>query len=232
MEAATSGALGGAVGPAGELSLKHTKKYPSELGLRAIHEWGMPRLGLERDVNRWRRSNQRNLWRRARKVLVAQKLGLPHFYGALYFRLNKADGISVDFGLASMAVVTTEGAETIVDSFQGTTDVDLFHFHGFGTGSTAENVADAALETELTTEYSTDNVRPTGSQTEDTSVIFRTVGTLDPDSNVAITEHGILTTAAVATDVMLDRSVFSVINVDAGGDTLQATYDLTIAAGS
>lgn len=62
--------------------------------------------------------------------------------------------------------------------------------------------------------------------------MYETVATLDPDSAVAITEHAIMSQAATGGGTCLDRSVFSVVNVAASGDTLQATYDLTIAAGS
>ena len=75
-------------------------------------------------------------------------------------------------------------------------------------------------------------MRPTGSQTEGASAnIYRTVGTLAPDATVAITEHGIFTQAATGGGTLLDRSVFSAVNM-VSGDTLQSTYDLTFASGS
>lgn len=63
------------------------------------------------------------------------------------------------------------------------------------------------------------------------SVLTRlSTATLTPSAPVAITEHGIFSQAATGGGVLLDRSVFSVVNL-ASGDSLQATYDLTFAAG-
>lgn len=138
----------------------------------------------------------------------------------------------VQLGIASMRVVTTTGAGFIVDAFQNLVELEIMKYHGFGTGATAEAIGDTALVTELTTQYATDNTRPTGSQTETTSVIYRTVATLSPDADVAITEHGIFSQAANSGGVLLDRSKFSAVNlVAASGDNLQVTYDLTISAG-
>jgi hypothetical protein len=58
------------------------------------------------------------------------------------------------------------------------------------------------------------------------------VATLSPDGagTLAITEHGIF--SASSAGVMLDRSVFSAINLTRGSDSLQTTYDLTVPSGS
>jgi hypothetical protein len=104
-------------------------------------------------------------------------------------------------------------------------------YHGFGTGTTNEAAGDTTLVTELTTQYATDNTRPTGSLTEGASAnIFRTVGTLSPDASVAITEHGIFSQAANSGGTLLDRSKFAAINL-VSGDSLQVTYDLTVPSG-
>ena len=87
--------------------------------------------------------------------------------------------------------------------------------------------------TELTTQYATDSTRPTGSQTEGASAnIYRSVGTLSPDSGgtIAITEHGLF--SAPSSTTLWDRSLFSAVNVVAASDSLQATYDCTFPAGS
>jgi hypothetical protein len=138
-----------------------------------------------------------------------------------------------DYGVVSLRVVTNAGVNYIVDAFQNLTELENLKYHGFGTGTTNESVSDTALVTELTTEYPTDNTRPTGSLTEGASSnIFRTVATLDPDADVAITEHGVFSQAATGGGTLLDRSKFAAINLSgAGGDTLQATYDLTLTAG-
>lgn len=149
---------------------------------------------------------------------------LPRFFG----------GQVTNYGVLSTRVVTTAGANAIVDAFQNTFEVENFHFHAFGTGTNAEAVGDTALQTEETTQYAVDNTRPTGSQTEGASAnIFRTVGTYSPDSGGtrAITEHGILSQAATGGGILLDRSVFAAVNLVAGADSLQATYDFTVNTG-
>ena len=106
--------------------------------------------------------------------------------------------------------------------------------HGIGTGVAAEAVGDTALATELTTEYNPDNVRDTGTQGENGANVYQTVGVNTLDSGTpAITEHGVLTQAATGGGTLLDRSVFSAINLDGGaGDGLQSTYEITFTAGS
>lgn len=152
-------------------------------------------------------------------VDVAQ---LPRFFG----------GHVIDYGVLSRRVVTTAGVGYIVDAFQNLVELENMNKHGFGTGGTAEAVGDTALVTELTTQYAVDSTRPTGTTTEGASAnIYRTVATLSPDSGgtIAITEHGVF--SATSGGVLLDRSLFSAVNLVAGSDSLQATYDLTVSAG-
>ena len=142
-------------------------------------------------------------------------------------------GVLTDYGVLSTRVVTTAGVNFIVDAFQNLQELENFKYHGYGTGTNAEASGDTTLQTELTTQYAVDNTRPTGSQTEGASAnIYRTVGTLSPDSGgtIAITEHGIFSATSAGT--LLDRSVFSAVNLVAGSDSLQTQYDLTVPAGS
>ena len=139
------------------------------------------------------------------------------------------------YGTLSTRVVTTAGVGFIVDAFQNLVEVENMQFHGFGTGTTAEAAGDTALVTEETTQYNPDSTRPTGTRTEGASAnIYRTVGTYSPDAGGtrAITEHGIFSQAATGGGVLLDRSVFSAVNLVAGSDSLQVTYELTFTAGS
>src|SRR5262249_35234537 len=157
--------------------------------------------------------------------------GIPHFYGTVSLVKITGAGRVLDYGIASLRVVTDAGVAYIVDAFQNSVELENMKFHGFGTGTNAEAVGDTTLQTELTTQYATDNTRPTGSLTEGaTSNIFRTVATLSPDSGgtIAITEHGIFSQAANSGGTLLDRSKFSAVNLVAGSDSLQATYDFTI----
>ena len=242
---------GGSVGPSGELQMRVIRaadareirnrfdqltaisSYPArELSVPEIAHFGLPRAGLDDRVNAWRTANFRNLVRGARRALLARSLRLSNFYGSLYLTKVSADGELVEYGLASMRVVTTAGVNFLVDALQGTVEPEILRFHGIGTGTNAEAVGDTALQTELTTAYNPDNTRATGTLTEGASAnIFRTVGTNTVDATAAITEHGIFSVATSGSGTLLDRSQFSVINL-ASGDSLQSTYDLTFTAGS
>lgn len=142
-------------------------------------------------------------------------------------------GYVTDFGGVSCRVITTAGVAFLAGCFPNTNEPELFKFHGFGVGTNAEASGDTALQTEETTQYNPDNTRPTGSQSASTNT-YTTVGTYSPDSGAtrAITEHGIFSQAATGGGTLLDRSVFSVVNLTAGSDSLQATYVLTLPAGS
>ena len=140
-----------------------------------------------------------------------------------------ADGRRDDLGLVSYKVVTDAGVGYIVDAFQNLTELENMKYHGLGTGTTAEAASQTGLVTELTTQYNPDNTRATGSLTEGAGAnVFRTVGTNTVDGAAAVTEHGIF--SAATGGVLLDRSLFSVINL-ASGDSLQTTYDLSLTSG-
>lgn len=148
------------------------------------------------------------------------------------FSLNLGERIR--YGVASRQVVTDAGVAYIVDDFDngaGSADVSLFNFHGCGTGTNAENVTDTALQTESTTILNPDSTRATGTRSQPAANQFRSVGTLTFDGSGAITEHGLFTTSGTGTGVLLDRSVFSAINV-ASGDSIQFTYTITFPSGS
>jgi hypothetical protein len=232
----------GRVAPAGHLTLTRLRRWPGGGGtLRDMIRNGFPHrgLGVMPDgtmVWRWRLRNVPNLLDGMWRVLLARSVTrltkVPSMYGCLHLSIVHADGRVTQLGLASVKMVTTTGVGFIVDAFQNLVELELMNFHGFGTGATAEAVGNTAIATELTTQYATDNTRLTGTQSENGSTVYRTVGTLDPDADVAITEHGILSQAATGGGVLLDRSLFSVVNlVGATGDALQATYDFTVAAG-
>lgn len=241
----------GSAAPAGELGLKVIRasdardirdrfdrimaaaSWPAkELDTREVAYFGLPRAGLDDRVNAWRSANFRNLWRGARRVFTARALRLSNVYGSLYLTHISAGGEVLELGLASMRVVTTAGVNFLVDALQGSVEPEILKYHGIGTGTNAEASADTALQTESTTALNPDSTRATGSLTEGASAnIFRTVGTVTVDASVACTEHGVFSAASTGTGTLLDRSVFSVVNL-ASGDSLQATYDFTIAAGS
>lgn len=226
---------GGTTTPAGTLGMRLLRAgspWPArELSVREIRHHGLPRAGLPEAVNAWRASNRRHLWRGARRVLTARSLKLPTLYGSLFLTLHR-DGQPLELGLASMRVVTTTGVGFIVDGFQNLVELEAMKYHGIGTGTNAESSSDTALQTESTTALNPDSIRATGTTTEGASAnVYRTVGTVTVDASVACTEHGIFSQAATGGGTLLDRSVFSVVNM-ASGDSMQFTYDLTINAGN
>jgi len=238
----------GEIGPQGVLSLRVIKAadlhvlgqnisvWPSkELSIAEIGQYGQPQRGLSEKVNAWRKANQRNLRRGLPKIMLARLCGIPHFYGRLYLTVIRANGDVEELGLVSMRIVTTAGVRFICDDFNNsTTDVTNMKFHGLGTGATGAVVGDTALQTELTTQYLTDNVRPTGTQasaTVSTNATYTTVGTITVDAAVAATEWGLLSQAATGGGTLFDRFTFSVVNL-ANGDSLQSTFVLTMNSGS
>lgn len=237
--------VGGSIAASGVVKLKKLRLGPAgswsgvpmkELSVWEIFKHGLPWFGLGEGVAAWRFKNIPNLWRGVWRVLLARLFSLPTYYGTLSLAVLKADGTIIPYGLASLRVVTTAGVNFIVDAFQNTTELENLKFHGFGTNNTAEAAGDTALGTEETTQYNPDNTRPTGTTTEGASAnIYRTVATYTPDSGGtrAIVEHGVFSQAATGGGTLLDRSVFSVINVTGGsGDAIQATYELTLPSGS
>jgi hypothetical protein len=163
---------------------------------------------------------------------VARRLGLCVAYGELRGAVLHADGTVTDYGLLGRRVITTAGVAFVASAFDNTVEPELLKFHGFGTGTTAEAIGDTALVTELTTQYATDNTRPTGSQAHATNT-YTTVATLSPDTGgtLAITEHGIFSQAATGGGTLLDRTVFAAVNLVAGSDSLAATYILSFPSG-
>lgn len=151
--------------------------------------------------------------------------------GTLRLRHFGVDGRLIeDYGIVSEHMVTTTGVGFIVDAFQNSVEMENMKYHGIGTGSGAEATGNTALVTELTTQYSTDNTRATGTTTENGANVFRTVGTNQVDAGVAIIEHGLLSQAATGGGVLFDRSVFSAVNLSSG-ESLESTYDATFTAG-
>lgn len=185
--------------------------------------------------SRWQKRNRENFERSLDDQDAFARGRLP-FIGHLWLAKVGLDGRVTDYGLVSCRVVTDSGVAYIVDAFQNLTELENLKFHGIGTGTTAEAATQTALVTELTTQYSASNTRPTGTTGEQAgnANVYETVATIAVSASVAATEHGIFSQAAVAaassSNVMLDRSVFAAVNL-AAGENLQATYRLTLPSG-
>jgi len=224
-----------AVALAGQISTKLIRGSRKPETLASI--WrrilgGLPIGAMSREVRMWRIKNIPNLLRGLYTVIVSRLFHIPCFWGELYLR-KISNGMVTDYGLASLRVVTTTGVGYIVDAFQNSVELENMKYHGFGTGTGNEAVGDTALGTELTTEYTSDNTRPTGSTEEGASAnIYKTIATFTCDSGTpAVTEHGIFSQAANSGGVLLDRSKFAAINMVAT-DSIVSTYSLTFSAGS
>jgi hypothetical protein len=219
---------------------------------------GMDDRALPDEVRLYRKRNQMHLVRGLTNLVIASELRIPTFFGALGLRVTRGFAAtfphlvtplnkgwvtlddyewgqlglpSLDFGIVSMRVVTTAGVNHIRDSFRNTVELELMNYHGIGTGNTAEAIGDTALVTESTTALNPDSTRGTGTQSANGNGVYRTIGTLTADGSIAAVEHGIFSQAATGGGVLLDRSVFSTVNL-AALDSLQATYDHTQTAGS
>ena len=183
--------------------------------------------------NRWRKQNFKLAFGDLAKVMIHQALGLNYFVGSLVVKaFDDEERMILAPSLAGMRLVTDVGVQSIVDAFDGGVgySTENFNYHGIGTGAVAPAVTDTALGTELTTQYTTDNTRATGTQSQPSANVYRSVGTNPVDATVAITEHGLLSQAATGGGDLFDRDTFTVINLSSG-DSLETTYDGTFASG-
>lgn len=162
----------------------------------------------------------------------ARANGLAVMYAELYGKVYHSDGSVTDYDLLGRRLVTDAGVAFLASAFDNTVEPEIMKYAAFGTGTTAESAAQTALVTELTTEYASDNVRPTGSQAHSTNT-YTTVATLSPDSGgtLAITEHAVMSQASNAGGTMWDRTKFTAINLVASSDSLASTYILSLPSG-
>jgi hypothetical protein len=162
-----------------------------------------------------------------RSVVMESQLEVVHIRWSDYWGRFDQD----DYGVVSRKAVTDTGVGFIVDAFQNIVELEIMKYHGIGTGTTAEAASQTGLVTELTTQYNPDSTRATGNLAEGaTGNIFHTEATNTVDAAVAITEHGVFNQAATGGGVMLDRSLFTAVNL-ASGDSLLTKYELTCSSG-
>lgn len=154
---------------------------------------------------------------------ISKMFGGMSVTSALSAKLIRGDGTIFDLGVLGYRSVTTAFVTFVVDQLQTETSVfGDFKYHDSGVGVTAENITDTGIET-------TDGEsRATGTQTESAANAYRSVGTISYTTTKAITEHGLFNDATTGT--LMDRTVFSAVNV-VSGDSIQFTYTLTVSAG-
>lgn len=143
---------------------------------------------------------------------------------SLSARVLRKDGSVEDLGIIATKEVTDAFVGFVVDQLQTETSAfGDFKYHDSGTGVTAEDQTDTAMET------ATGEARTTGTQIEGaTANIYKSVATDTYAGSFAITEHGLFN--ASSDGILMDRSVFSAINVTSG-DKIEFTYELTLTAG-
>lgn len=156
---------------------------------------------------------------------IARALGLMTAIGELRGEYITGDGARIDLGVMGRRVVTTAAVNLIVDQLQSSSgEIAAFDYHDCGTGTTAENASDTAMETAY------GGARTNGTPGEGASAnIYQSAGTIAFTSTKAITEHGLFNASTSGT--LFDRTVFSAINV-VNGDSIAFTYQVTFAAGS
>jgi hypothetical protein len=199
--------MNASVAPAGSLGTRVIRH-------KSLYRWDFNRIWLETGL----------YFRILRNALIRPFNRAVAPEARLFAKVFRSDGSIESLGLVGTKLVTTVGVNFIVDAFQNTTEVETFNYHDSGTGTTAEAVGDTALVTKVETG------RQTGAQGEGASAnIYQTVATISYTATRAITEHGVFSATAAGT--LLDRTVFTAINVD-NGDSIQFTYELTLPAGS
>jgi hypothetical protein len=132
----------------------------------------------------------------------------------------------VDLGVLGRRVITDAGVAYLVDDWDsGAAGITLMNYHDSGTNNTAENQTDTTLGTQAGP-----TTRATGTKSQPSANVLRSVGTISYSGTLAIVEHGLFDQAAQG-GTLWDRTVFATINV-VSGDAIQFTYDCTLTAGS
>lgn len=135
------------------------------------------------------------------------------------------DGKEIGRRVVKDRVVTNVFVKAIVDVLQGASGkFDLYKWHCYGSGTDAEAAADTALEHMIANTSAL-----AGSQTQGgSSNIYKSVCTITSTGTHAITEHGLFDTSAPG--IMMDRTLFAVINVTSG-DKIEFTFQITFSSG-
>jgi len=146
--------------------------------------------------------------------LAAYGIQIPNLTGYYTYNMRGAN------------LVTTAGKAGVASRINGAGAEAAFTYIAIGTGTTAADVGDTTLETEITTgggeRASATASRTTTDTTNDTS---RLVLTFNFTATFAVTEAGALNAASTGT--LLNRQVFSAVNV-VNGDSLQVTIDIDV----
>lgn len=160
------------------------------------------------------------------ELRVAQKSALDpgtiEITGEVHVVLKGPDGRIKDEETVRNLVVTT-GRQHVADQLSDVGEAAMSHM-AIGTGTTAADTLNTALESELDRNTLTGKTQGTGSDAHKVTYVGDWAA---GDGTGAITEAGVFNSASAGT--MLCRSVFAVKN-KAAGDTLSLTWVLTLSA--
>jgi hypothetical protein len=123
-------------------------------------------------------------------------------------------------------LITNAGFAGVASRLNGDGSEAAFTYIAVGTGTTAANVADTTLETEIT-DSGLERAAATASRvttdvTNDTAQLLKSFSVT---GTKAVTESGVLNAGAAGT--LLARQVFTAVNVQ-NGDTLQITWQFDV----
>lgn len=170
---------------------------------------------------------------RLANFLLKKSILSPHWINSKFAAIASPFlGVWTDHKLHAN-LITSAGKAAVASRINGSGSEAVFASIGHGTGATAANVTDTALQTEVTASGGAASgvhvvaaataSRTTTTVTNDTA---RFVGTVSITGTIAITESGVFN--ATTNGTLLARQVFSAINV-VNGDSVQYTWDIKAA---
>jgi len=135
---------------------------------------------------------------------------------------------NVGSGTVVYAGVRLMSQDTAVSA--GAAALNVFKYHGVGTGVTASTSTDTALQTAIGTTATAGTNVNAGASPNATVTSTATVGPFG--SPYAVTEWGLFNQATLSGATMFDHLVFAAINLAATTDTIVITFTLTLTSGS
>ena len=154
-----------------------------------------------------------------------RKPGVVEMFGFLMVRVFRKRGYLYsceDLGLVSAKCVTLAFTQYLVDQLQAANaNFNTFKYHDMGSNGDATANTHTAL---LTSEED----RVAGTQVENGTSQYKSVGTITATSGYTVNEHGLFNLAT--SGVMLDRNLVPNAPVVIANDTVEFTYELTVNA--
>lgn len=157
------------------------------------------------------------------------KPGLMNHLSAYGIRVPFLTGMWVG-EMAVANLLTNAGIAAIAGRINGHGSVAAFTYIAVGTGTTAADVTDTALEAEIT---DSGLARANGTVDRETDTVTNDTASITytwtASGSKAVTESGVLN--AGASGILLNRQVFSAVNL-VNGNSFQVTHKFKAAAGA